>query len=84
MNKFDDLLYRAGLTAQGCWDQMDEYDKAAIYTFAQLLVEECVQVCDGVFEHGPLAGLDPLMGLDGYYFAAALQCRTKIEEHFDV
>lgn len=44
MNKFDDIMYRAGLTAQGCWDQMDEYDKAAIITFGELIVEECIAV----------------------------------------
>jgi hypothetical protein len=30
MTKFDDLMYEAGLTAQGCWDEMDDYDKEAI------------------------------------------------------
>ena len=43
MNKqFDDLMYSAGLTAQGCWDQMDEYDRDAILKFAQLIVAECI------------------------------------------
>lgn len=40
--KFDDLMYRAGLTAQGCWDEMDDYDRNAIEKFAQLIVQECV------------------------------------------
>ena len=45
MNKqFDDLMYSAGLTAQGCWDQMDEYDRDAILKFAQLIVAECIDV----------------------------------------
>ena len=45
MNKqFDDLMYSAGLTAQGCWDQMDEYDRTAILKFAQLIVAECIDV----------------------------------------
>lgn len=47
MNKqFDDLMYSAGLTAQGCWDQMDEYDRDAILKFAQLIVRECAKVAD--------------------------------------
>lgn len=47
MNKqFDDLMYSAGLTAQGCWDQMDEYDRDAILKFAQLIVAECAKVAD--------------------------------------
>ena len=29
-NQFDNLMYEAGLTAQGCWDEMDEYDRNAI------------------------------------------------------
>jgi len=40
--QFDDLMYSAGLTAQGCWDQMDEYDRTAILKFAQLIVKECI------------------------------------------
>ena len=42
--QFDDLMYSAGLTAQGCWDQMDEYDRTAILKFAQLIVAECIDV----------------------------------------
>ena len=41
-NTFDDLMYRAGLTAQGCWDSMDQYDREAIVKFAQLIVKECI------------------------------------------
>ena len=43
-NQFDNLMYAAGLTAQGCWDEMDEYDRAAILKFAELIVKECVKV----------------------------------------
>ena len=42
--KFDNLMYRAGLTAQGCWDEMDEYDRKAIETFARLIVKECIRI----------------------------------------
>lgn len=42
-NTIDDLMYKAGLTAQGCWDEMDEYDHTAILKFAELIVREC---CD--------------------------------------
>jgi hypothetical protein len=41
-NSFDDLMYEAGLTVQGCWDQMDEYDRKAIIKFAELIVQKCV------------------------------------------
>jgi hypothetical protein len=44
-DKFDDLMYHAGLTAQGCWDQMDDYDRTAILKFAELIIRECAEVC---------------------------------------
>jgi len=40
--KFDELMYRAGLTAQGCWDSMDDYDRETILKFAELIVQECI------------------------------------------
>jgi hypothetical protein len=54
--KIDDLMYQAGLTAQGCWDEMDEYNRTAILKFAELIVRECMDVvadCKGTikFEH---------------------------------
>ena len=39
--QFENLMYRAGLTASGCWDQMDSYDHEAINKFAELIVLEC-------------------------------------------
>jgi len=42
--KIEDLMYHSGLTAQGCWDKMDEYDKQAIEKFAELIVKECVTI----------------------------------------
>jgi len=44
--KFEDLMYCAGLTASGCWDKMDAYDRAAIESFAQLIVKECASIVD--------------------------------------
>ena len=43
-DKFDDLMYEAGLTAQGCWDTMDEYDREAVLRFAKLIVKECADI----------------------------------------
>ena len=40
--QINDLMYRAGLTAQGCWDSMDDYDREAILKFAELIVRECI------------------------------------------
>ena len=38
--ELEDLMYRAGLTAQGCWDSMDQYDRAAIMDFAKRVAAE--------------------------------------------
>lgn len=46
--EFDDLLYLSGLTAQGCWDQMDTYDHAAIRRLVQLVAQRCHEI---VSEH---------------------------------
>ena len=45
-DKFDDLMYHAGLTAQGCWDQMDDYDRTAILKFGELIVRECLDIVE--------------------------------------
>ena len=42
-SRLEDLMYSAGLTAQGCWDSMDDYDQKAIEKFAELIIMEC---CD--------------------------------------
>ena len=42
--RIDKLMYHAGLTAQGCWDEMDEYDRKAIEKFAELIVQECISI----------------------------------------
>lgn len=44
-NPFEDLMYRAGLTAQGCWDSMDEYDKQAVHKFGELVAAHCAHIC---------------------------------------
>jgi hypothetical protein len=44
--RIDELMYRSGLTAQGCWDNMDEYDRAAVLKFAELIVRECADVIE--------------------------------------
>ena len=43
-NRLEDLMYQAGLTAQGCWDEMDSYDHEAIEKFAELIVRECADI----------------------------------------
>lgn len=43
--RFDNLMYHAGLTAQGSWDSMDDYDHQAIIKLCELVVEECIKAC---------------------------------------
>lgn len=51
-SKIDDLMYEAGLTAQGCWDHMDEYDRTAVLKFAELIVRECAQISEDDISDG--------------------------------
>ena len=66
--KIEDLMYHSGLTAQGCWDEMDEYDKQAIEKFAELIVKECMNV------------LDP----GGHQLIARFHTRQWLSEHFGI
>lgn len=56
--QFEDLMYKAGITAQGCWDEMDEYDRQAIEKFAKLIILECDKYARSTWEHGALLGGD--------------------------
>ena len=66
--KIEDLMYHSGLTAQGCWDEMDDYDKQAIEKFAELIVKECMNV------------LDP----GGHQLIARFHTRQWLSEHFGI
>lgn len=35
-------LYESGLTADGCWNELDDYAKEAILRFGKLLVQQSV------------------------------------------
>ena len=41
-DRIENCLYQAGLTAQGCWDEFDDYARQGIEKFAQLIVRECI------------------------------------------
>ena len=49
-DRMENLMYQAGLTASGCLDQMDAYDKQAIEKFAELIVQECADLVDTLNE----------------------------------
>ena len=42
--RIEQCLYLSGLTAQGCWDELDDYAKQGIYKFAELIVRECLGI----------------------------------------
>ena len=66
--QIEKLMYHSGLTAQGCWDEMDEYDRKAIEKFAELIVKECMNV------------LDP----GGHQLIARFHTRQWLSEHFGI
>ena len=41
---YQHLMYESGLIAQGCWDEMDDYDRTAILKFGELIVRECADI----------------------------------------
>ncbi len=61
--QFQELMYQAGLTAQGCWDEMDGYDHEAIEKFAELIVQECIKATGNCAGTGDMIkehfGIDP-------------------------
>jgi len=70
MNKrIEHCLYQAGLTAQGCWEDLDTYTQEGIEKFAELIVAEC---CQFENSYGGEAGL------------VARHYSRKIKEHFGV
>ncbi len=45
MNKaFDDLLYKAGLIADGCWDELGTYEQEAIERLMELMTHEFIGI----------------------------------------
>mgnify|MGYP003333340230 FL=1 len=75
--RIENCLYQAGLTAQGCWDELDDYAKEAIEKFAELIVKDCVSM---------VKTLSP--GYDDYRNqiedAFRRDCVEKIKEQFGV
>jgi hypothetical protein len=43
--RIEQCLYLSGLTAQGCWDELDDYAKQGIHKFAERIVRECAVLC---------------------------------------
>ena len=90
MNKqIEDLMYRAGLTAQGCWDEMDAYDKQAIEKFAELLLKECIAQCEEVAVGADKTSKSEFVTDAGRMlhegmWGGAKGCSGRIKQHFGV
>ena len=50
--KLEDLMYQSGLTAQGCWDEMDDYERQAIEKLSELIVRECAKQVHHLYKQG--------------------------------
>lgn len=83
-DKLEDLLYQSGLTAQGCWDELDDYARQGIEKFAELLEKEFFSAgyqagkSDGIQETVRDCA-DFLMDTLDDHFAA-----EQLQEHFGV
>ena len=51
--RLEHLMWSSGLTASGCWDEMDDYAREAIEKFAELIIRETMQVARAGLEFGP-------------------------------
>jgi hypothetical protein len=71
---FERLHYHSGLIAQGCWDELDDYDREAIQRFGDLVVRECMQVARETILRG--SGVDPDT------FTGTVTTVQAIKEHF--
>ena len=43
-DKIEHLMYCSGMTAQGCWDEMDSYQQNAINSLVKYVAIECMNV----------------------------------------
>lgn len=60
-NTIEQLLYTSGLTAQGCWEELDWYTREAIMTLVQHTAEHCAQLVQDAVDHREPASTYPSM-----------------------
>jgi hypothetical protein len=78
--RLEHCLYQAGLTAQGCWDELDDYAKEGIEKFAELIVRECVAQIE-IEKGNPYRN----MGDENRYgIGACVESIRRIKQHFGV
>jgi len=75
-DRFESLMYHAGMTAQGCWDEMDSYQREAVERFAELLIQECLLA----LEPDPMAPAIDYDVEEKFYKRSA----DKIKNHFGI
>jgi hypothetical protein len=73
---FERLHYHSGLVAQGCWSDLDEYDREAIRRFGDLIVKECAEVARQTILSG--SGVDPDT------FTGTVTTVEEIKRHFGI
>jgi hypothetical protein len=85
----EQCLYKAGLTAQGCWDELDDYAKQGIEKFAELIVRECIAQCEQVATAADAKSKSKFVTDDGRMlhegmWGGAKNCSVQIKQHFGV
>jgi hypothetical protein len=82
--QIEHCLYQSGLTAQGCWDELDDYARECIEKFAELLVRECAKIsketCNELKTDETIQM--PALATSVNLYHATL--RNKLDEHFGV
>lgn len=73
--ELEDLMYRAGLTAQGCWDSMDQYAREAIMDFAKRVAAAEREACAKVAEEATSAWTEYEFNRGCMYCAKAIRAR---------
>lgn len=89
-DRFESLMYHAGMTAQGCWDEMDSYQREAVEKFALLIVKECADILEPngayakKYKHAHVPGPDGLRTPLSIREFINMQSAQKLREHFGV
>jgi len=78
-DRIENCLYQAGLTAQGCWDDLDDYARQGIEKFAELIVRDCLDIAFEV-RGKPATDTHYVIGYD----RACEKMISGIREHFGV
>jgi hypothetical protein len=80
--RIENCLYQAGLTAQGCWDELDDYAKQGIEKFAELIIKECARVARATPAPNFHEHLKQQLGHT--WDMAAIEAGREIVKHFGV